>query len=127
VPSSSGASWKEIRKHVRRSGRFLGTLHDSPVDPDEKLMIMFYDILLLDNVSRIKETLKQRRLQLYSLVQRIRGRVGIGSHEIIDFSSNQAPMLLQEVFTRAMTRRWEGLVLKGYEDPFFSLVYRRFI
>jgi ATP dependent DNA ligase domain len=117
----------KIRKHVKRSGRFLGTLHDSPVDPNEHLMIMFYDILLLDNVSCIKETLKQQRQRLCSLVQCIRGLVGIGSREIIDFLSDQAPRLLQEVFTRAVTRRWEGLVLKGCDDPFFSLDGTRFI
>ena len=90
-------------------------------------MIMFYDILLLDNVSCIKETLEQRRQRLCSLVPCIRGRVGIGSREIIDFSSHQAPILLQEVFTRAVARRWEGLVLKGCDDPFFSLDGTRFV
>jgi DNA ligase 4 len=48
----------KIRKHVKRSGRFLGTLQDSPADLDEHLMIMFYDILLLDDVSCIKESLE---------------------------------------------------------------------
>jgi DNA ligase 4 len=115
------------RKHVTRSGQFLGTLHDSPADPDEHLMIMFYDILLLDDIACIKEKLEQRRQRLCSLVKCIRGRVGIGSREIIDFSSRQAPTLLQEVFTQATTRRWEGLVLKGCDDPYFSLDGTRFI
>jgi DNA ligase-4 len=39
----------KIRKHVKRSGRFIGTARDSLVDLDEHLMIMFYDILLLDD------------------------------------------------------------------------------
>lgn len=84
-------------------------------------MIMFYDILLLDDIACIKETLEQGRKRLCSLVQCIRGRVDIGSREIIDFSSGQAPILLQEVFSQATTRGWEGLVLKGCDDPYFSL------
>jgi DNA ligase 4 len=90
-------------------------------------MIMFYDILLLDDISCFRETREQRRQQLCSLVQCIRGRVGIGSREVIDFSSRQAPILLQEVFNQAVTRRWEGLMLKGCDDPFFSLDGTRFI
>lgn len=95
----------KIRKHVKRSGRFLRTLQDSPVDPNEHLMIMFYDILLLDDISCFRETLEQRRQQLCSLVQCIRGRVGIRSREVIDFSSRLAPILLQEVFNQAVIRR----------------------
>ena len=117
----------KIRKHVKRSGRFLGTLQDSPTDPDEHLMIMLYDILLLDDIACIKENLEQRRQRLCSLAQCIRGRVGIGSRKIIDFSSGRATILLQEVFTQAITRRWEGLVLKGCDDPYFSLDGTRFI
>lgn len=44
----------KIRKHVQRSGRSLGTAQDSPVDPREHLMIMFYDVLLLDDIVCIK-------------------------------------------------------------------------
>ena len=39
----------KIRKHVQRSARFLSTVRDSPVDLNEHLMIMLYDILLLDD------------------------------------------------------------------------------
>lgn len=127
MPSSSSASWEDwnepfhkIHKHVKRSEHFLGTLDDSPVDPNERLMIMFYDILLLDDIACFKDTLEQRRQGLCSLVQCIRGRAGIGSREIIDFSSDQAPILLQKVFTQAVIRLWEGLVLKKNAMIHFS-------
>jgi DNA ligase-4 len=41
----------KIRKHVKRSGRFIGTARDPPVDLKEHLMIMFYDIMLLVRIS----------------------------------------------------------------------------
>jgi hypothetical protein len=48
------------------------------------------------------------------------GRAEIESREIVNFSSFDAPELLSEAFARAITRRWEGFVLKGCDDPYFS-------
>lgn len=39
----------KLRKHVPRSGRLLGIRVDSPVDSNDHLMIMFYDLLLHDD------------------------------------------------------------------------------
>lgn len=38
--------------------------------------------------------------------------------EKIDFSSRRAPTLLRQAFARAIIRQWEGLVLKGCDQPF---------
>jgi DNA ligase-4 len=111
----------KIRKHVQRSGRSLGNIRDSPVDLDEHLMIMFYDLLLLDDTVSIRETHENRHRQLCTLVDRMTGRVDVTSCKIIDFSSPNAPELLGEIFARAIVQRWEGLVLKGCDDPYFSL------
>jgi DNA ligase-4 len=110
----------KIRKHVNRSGRFLGTACDSPVDSNEHLMIFFYDILLLDDTVCVKESHDRRRLLLQSLVHRIPGRADIGFREVLAFSSFDAAERLSEAFARAITERWEGLVLKGCDDPYFS-------
>ncbi|KAF2190305.1 hypothetical protein K469DRAFT_723135 [Zopfia rhizophila CBS 207.26] len=110
----------KIRKHVQRSGRFLGTREDSPTDLNEHLMIMFYDLLLQDDTIYITEAHDARRQQLCSLVYRIPGRADIGSHENIDFSSRRSPEQLRDAFARAITQRWEGLVLKGRDDPYYS-------
>ncbi|KAH8800779.1 hypothetical protein F5884DRAFT_713747 [Xylogone sp. PMI_703] len=110
----------KIRRHVKRSGNFIGTALDSPADPGEHLMIMFYDILLLDDTPCIRENLEKRRGLLKSLVHCISGRVKIGTCDIIDFSSSDAPKRLAEAFARAITQRWEGFVLKGCDDPYFS-------
>jgi len=80
---------------------------------------MFYDILLLDDTICIREIYDKRRRLLQSLVHCISGRADIGIREIIDFASFNAPELLSEAFTRVITRRWEGFVLKDYNDPYF--------
>ncbi|KAH8800850.1 hypothetical protein F5884DRAFT_838055 [Xylogone sp. PMI_703] len=82
----------KIRRHVKRSRNFIGTALDSPADPGEHLMIMFYDILLLDDTRCISENHDKRH----------------------------APKRLSEAFARAITQRWEGFVLKGCDDPYFS-------
>ncbi|KAH7115532.1 hypothetical protein EDB81DRAFT_819664, partial [Dactylonectria macrodidyma] len=110
----------KIRRHVKRSGRFLGAARDSPVESSEHLMIMFYDILLLDGIVCGLETHDERRRRLQSLVRRIPGRTDIGSREVIKFSSFDAAERLSETFARAITQRWEGFVLKGCDDPYFS-------
>src|SRR6266536_2779246 len=51
----------KIRKHVKRSGRFIGTARDSPVDLNEHLIIMFYDLLLFDDTVCIREPHDRRR------------------------------------------------------------------
>jgi DNA ligase 4 len=59
----------KIRKYVQRSGRSLGTIRDSPVEPEEHLMIMFYDILLLEDIVYATESHDRRRAGLCSLVR----------------------------------------------------------
>lgn len=110
----------KIRKHVPRSGRFLGTREDSPTNINEHLMIMFYDLLVHDDTSCIKDTHNARWQRLCSLVHCIPGRAAIGSRENIDFSSRHAPEQLREAFSRAITQQWGGLVLKGRDEPYYS-------
>jgi DNA ligase-4 len=69
----------KIRKHVRRSGRYIGTARDSPADLNEHLMVIFYDILLLDDRFCASETHDKRRYLLARLVRHIPGEAEIGS------------------------------------------------
>ncbi|KAH6883508.1 hypothetical protein B0T10DRAFT_580496 [Thelonectria olida] len=110
----------KIRRHVKRSGRFLGAARDPPAESSEHLMIMFYDILLFDDIVCGLETHDERRPLLQSLVRRVPGQTNIGSREVIEFSSPDAAERLRETFARAITQRWEGVVLKGCDDPYFS-------
>jgi DNA ligase 4 len=81
---------------------------------------MFYDLLLLDNTVCIRESYNKQRQQLQSLVYYTFGRVDIGSCEVIDSSSPSTTELLYQAFAEAIARRWEGFVLKGCIDPYFS-------
>lgn len=108
----------KIRKHVQRSGRWLGNLADSPPSLDEHLMIIFYDILLLDDNVYLREPHSRRRRKLELLVSVVPGHAEIGVREVIDFTSRRAPNQLRDSFAKAITQRWEGFVLKGCNDPY---------
>src|SRR5204863_8926936 len=108
----------KIRKHVQRSGRWLGTQADSPASLHEHLMIMFYDILLLDDSIILREPHRKRRQRLETLVKTTRGQAEIGTREIIDFSSRRASERLRAAFAAGITQNWEGFVLKGCNDPY---------
>ncbi|KAH7124529.1 hypothetical protein EDB81DRAFT_911349 [Dactylonectria macrodidyma] len=79
-----------------------------------------YDILLLDDIVCGLKTHDEWRRRLQSLVRRIPGRTDIGSREVIEFSSFDAAERLSETFARAITQRWEGFVLKGCDNTYFS-------
>lgn len=88
----------KIRRHVKRLGNFIGTALDSPVSLGEHLMIMFYDILLLDDTLCIRESHDNRRGLLESLVRCIPSQADIGTCDIVDFLSLDALKLLSETF-----------------------------
>jgi len=109
-----------IRKHVRHGGRRIGTEMDSPKKSSESLMIVFYDILMLDNKILLVEPHKKRRAHLKGVVTPIVGYAEIVERAMIDFGSREAPEILRNAFGSAIRKRWEGFVLKGLEDPYFS-------
>ena len=84
-------------------------------------MIMFYDLLLLDDIVCYQETHDKRRQRLWSIVRCIPGRAEIGSREKIHFGSEHSLHLLRRMFAQAISQKWEGLVLKGCEDSYASL------
>ena len=84
-------------------------------------MVEFYDVLLWDNVFCLKQPHHQRRKILKNLVRLIEGRIDITYRETIDFRSRTAPEKLRVAFARSITQRWEGLVLKGFDDPYSVL------
>ncbi|EXJ91963.1 hypothetical protein A1O3_00513 [Capronia epimyces CBS 606.96] len=109
-----------IRKHVMHGLRFLGTEEDSPRAPDEQLMIVFYDILLLDDKVLSNEPHNERRMLLEGIVRSIEGEAEIGHRKVINFASRSAKSELREFFAHAINERWEGFVLKGCKDPYLS-------
>jgi DNA ligase 4 len=106
---------------MKPSDRYIRIVRDLSINLNEYFLIIFYDILLLDNTIYIRKSYNRRRRLLESLIRCISGRANIGSREIIDFSSFDVSELLNEVFTRAIIRRWEGFVLKNYNKFYFLL------
>ena len=110
----------KIRKHVQHGGRFLNHEADSPVDLDEQVMIVYYDILLLDHIILLERPQEERRRCLERLIIAHKGLAEIGIQHVVDFGSHKAPENLRKIFASCITQRLEGFVLKSCKDPYFS-------
>ncbi|KAB8071490.1 hypothetical protein BDV29DRAFT_179150 [Aspergillus leporis] len=82
----------------------------------ERLMIVLYDAMLLDDLFCARQSQDKRRHLLERLVHRIPGQAEVGSRQVIRFSSADTAESLRKAFSlqcNAIAQRWEGLVLKG--------------
>ena len=84
-------------------------------------MIVFFDALLIDDDPVIHQTYERRRAHLERLVKRIPGKSDIVWRKIVDFSKPEGPRMLMTCLANAFVRRWEGLVLKPANEPYFEL------
>ncbi|CAI7629151.1 unnamed protein product [Penicillium crustosum] len=98
--------FNKIRRFIPRSGAMIGVDNDSPPQPYEHLMIMFYDILLLDT-DKVAKT--------------IPGRAELAYQEVLDFNRPDSYHRLEKSFEKAITKRWEGYVLKASDEPYFPI------
>ncbi|KAK6373377.1 hypothetical protein LTS17_008397 [Exophiala oligosperma] len=112
-----------IRKHILHGGKLLGTDMDSPRKPDEQLMFVFYDILFLDDTALSQKPHHDRRQRLEQIVRTEEGESQLAYRQVINFRSSDARRGLLDVFAHAIRHRWEGLVLKGCDDPYFSFLH----
>ncbi|GIK00770.1 hypothetical protein Aspvir_004799 [Aspergillus viridinutans] len=115
------ADFHKLRKFIARSGTYIGIGNDSPPQPYEHLMIVFFDILLLDDDICLRKPHRERRLLLKDVVKVTDGYADIAEQHIVEFSRPDGRSRLETIFSKAVTERWEGLVLKGCEDPYFSV------
>lgn len=111
--------FEKIRKHVNRSGRFIGTDADSQAHSWERLMIVYFDVLLIDDDSMLNARHSERRKRLSQLVYCQEGRAALAESRIINFSSRIAVDELRQAFASCITHREEGLVLKP-DEPYFT-------
>lgn len=109
----------KIRKHISRSGRFIGTREDSQAHEWEHLMIVYFDLLRVDEDSLLNLRHSSRFSRLSQLVQCQTGRAALAQQQIVNFSSRVAAADLKEAFASCIIRREEGLVLKP-DEPYFS-------
>ena len=110
----------KIRRYVSRAGRRLGCARDSPPCEDEHLMMVFYDVLLLDNVSCLHEPLHIRRRRLEKLIVCKAGEAELAERMKIDFRNAHSVSELHDHMNLAIARGWEGLVVKDWNAPYLS-------
>ncbi|KAJ4329586.1 hypothetical protein N0V87_010734 [Didymella glomerata] len=115
--------FSKIRKHISRSGSFIGTLQDSLPHDWEHLMIVFFDVLVLDDEPVLRHCLQERRNLLRDVVQSKPGRSMRSEWSLLDFTTEDSITDLKEVFARSLARCQEGLVLKPLHAPYFPLLY----
>ncbi|KAL6902491.1 hypothetical protein GGI43DRAFT_341752 [Trichoderma evansii] len=108
-----------IRKHVARRGRFMNTEEDIPPRPHEHLMIVYYDILLLDGRSLLDIRHSERFKLLEGVVRCDRGQAELVQRQIINTNHPMAALTLRNAFAKVITDRSEGLVLKA-DQPYFN-------
>ncbi|KAI4867245.1 hypothetical protein F4820DRAFT_213273 [Hypoxylon rubiginosum] len=109
----------KIRKHVSRSGSFLGTDHDSQAHYYEHLMIVYFDVLMIDGESLLGVRHSERFRRLSELISCRTGYAEIVRREVISFSRPSAASKLREAFATCIVSRGEGLVLKP-DEPYFD-------
>ncbi|KAJ5381950.1 uncharacterized protein N7496_004378 [Penicillium cataractarum] len=115
------ADFHKLRKFLPRAGTFIGIDHDSPPQPYEHLMVVFFDILLLDDDVCLRAPHRQRRLLLQEVVRKISGCADIAEQEILDFDRAESQYRLEASFAKAIAHRWEGYVLKASDEPYFPI------
>ncbi|KAJ5795274.1 DNA ligase ATP-dependent N-terminal [Penicillium paradoxum] len=113
--------FNKLRRLIPRSGTLLGVESDSPPQPYEHLMIMFFDILLLDDELCLAKAHRLRRLRLQEVVMTIHGRADLAEQEVVDFGRVDSYRRLEISFEKAIARRWEGYVLKASDEPYFPI------
>lgn len=84
-------------------------------------MIVFFDILVLDDDICLSKPHRQRRLLLKDAVKTIHGRAELSEQEIIDSSRLDSLDQLEVSFAKAIAQCWEGYVLKASDEPYFPI------
>ena len=84
-------------------------------------MIVFYDVMLVDDDPVLHRTYRERRRLLEKLIKPINGRVGLLWQKHVDFSTPDGARRLKQALAQAFVKRWEGLVLKPSDEPYFNL------
>ena len=114
--------FEELRKHLPRSGRYIGTDKDPQTKPHEHLAIVFFDVLLLDDEVVMNKPIEERRMWLRELYKKIQGRALSAEWKIVDFADTErASKALVQQLAASIAERCEGLILKSCGVPYFPL------
>ncbi|EUC36963.1 hypothetical protein COCCADRAFT_86870 [Bipolaris zeicola 26-R-13] len=114
--------FSKIRKYVTRSGSFKVTLNSSAVHQQEHLMIVFFDVLTIDDEPVLRHCLEDRRKILHKLIHAVPGRSMLSEWTLLDFKTGNGITDLKQTFARTLADRQEGLVLKPLQAPYLPLL-----
>lgn len=84
-------------------------------------MIVYFDVLMIDNESLLTVRQSQRFKRLSELITCRKGYAELVPRQVISFSRPSAASRLREAFAECIVARNEGLVLKP-DAPYFDLV-----
>ncbi|KAI1818170.1 hypothetical protein GGS20DRAFT_530065 [Poronia punctata] len=108
----------KIRKHVNRSGSFIGTMKDSQAHEHERLMMVYFDLLMIDDESLLGTKNSERFRRLREIVTCREGVADLVTRTSVPATQSAAPAL-RELFAQCITSHREGLVLKP-DVPYFE-------
>ena len=83
-------------------------------------MLMFFDILALDEEQVLGLKQHERRRLLERVIRRVPGRADLAEYQTIHFSSLGAATQLRNLLAKCITARGEGLVMKPADEPYFN-------
>ncbi|KAJ3564494.1 hypothetical protein NPX13_g7823 [Xylaria arbuscula] len=117
----------DLRKHRNCIQIFSKSGKDSTADriglhrahDHEHLMIIYYDVLLIDDESLLGVKNTERFRRLSKIVTCRRGYAELVSRTAINASRSSAVPALRELFAQCIASRGEGLVLKP-DEPYFD-------
>ena len=84
-------------------------------------MIVYYDVMLVDDDPVVHRAHRERRKLLETLVSPIKGRAEIVWQKHVRFDRPTGPEKLKKALALAFVQRWEGLVLKPSDESYFNL------
>lgn len=87
----------------------------------EHLFVVFFDILLVDDTECLSRRLTDRKALLASHLYPIPGWSSLAENRVLDFSDPDAPEQLRRYFALAVSKRWEGFVLKCLYDNYMPV------
>lgn len=89
-------------------------------------MIVFFDIMLLDDTPVLHFTQHKRRRILESIVRSLpdHATMELAEYQLIDFSKRTATQDFRRLFAKCITARHEGLIMKPAGDSYFSTMQR---
>ena len=110
-----------LSRHISPEPCRSGANFEYRPHPWEHLMIMYYDVMLIDDDPVVHRPHTRRRKLLERLVSPVKGRADLVWQKHVRFDRPTGPEKLKKALAMAFVLRWEGLVLKPSDEPYFNL------